>query len=97
MTTSTHVQGVDGFSVHSYVEGVGPLRDALTARTHEVVHLPAHLVPTDLPDDVAALDAYTWWCSPTSGPTPSSWPRSRRSRSTCRASEEVEIYAAAMS
>lgn len=58
MTTSTHVKGVDEFSVHSYVEGVGPLRDALTARGHEVVHLPAHLVPTDFPDDAAALDGY---------------------------------------
>jgi len=58
MTTSTHVKGVDEFSVHSYVEGVGPLRDALRARGHEVVHLPAHLVPTDFPADAAALQAY---------------------------------------
>lgn len=58
MTTSTHVKGVDAFSVHSYVEGVGPLRDALTARGHEVVHLPAHLVPTDFPGDADALGRY---------------------------------------
>jgi uncharacterized membrane protein len=55
MTTSTHVKGVDEFSVHSYVEGVGPLRDALTARGHQVVHLPAHLVPTGFPDNAGAL------------------------------------------
>jgi uncharacterized membrane protein len=58
MTTATHVKGVDEFSVHSYVEGVGPLRDALTARGHEVVHLPAHQVPTDFPGDAATLSAY---------------------------------------
>jgi uncharacterized membrane protein len=58
MTTSTHVKGVDEFSVHSYVEGVGPLRDALTARGHEVVHLPAHLVPAQFPGDARALSAY---------------------------------------
>src|SRR5919206_182193 len=58
MTTSTHVKGVDEFSVHSYVEGVGPLRAALTGRGHEVVHMPAHLVPTDFPGDAAALARY---------------------------------------
>lgn len=58
MTTSTHVKGVDEFSVHSYVEGVGPLRDALTGAGHEVVHLPAHLVPTGFPGDADALSAY---------------------------------------
>src|SRR3954454_7022182 len=58
MTTTTHVKGVDEFSVHSYTEGVGPLRDALTARGHDVVHLPAHLVPKQFPDDAAALSRY---------------------------------------
>lgn len=55
MTTSTHVKGVDEFTVHSYVEGVGPLKDALTARGHEVTHMPAHLVPTQFPGNAAAL------------------------------------------
>lgn len=58
MTTSTHVKGVDEFTVHSYTEGVGPLREALTARDHEVVHLPAHLVPLQFPGDASALAAY---------------------------------------
>ena len=58
MTTSTHVKGVDEFSVHSYVEGVGPLRDALTGAGHEVVHMPAHRVPTDFPEDAATLSAH---------------------------------------
>jgi uncharacterized membrane protein len=58
MTTSTHVKGVDEFTVHSYTEGVGPLRDALTARGHEVVHLPAHRVPTEFPGDGPTLSGY---------------------------------------
>ncbi|WP_433275069.1 glutamine amidotransferase [Pseudonocardia xinjiangensis] len=58
MTTSTHVKGVDEFTVHSYVEGVGPLRDALTARGHHVVHLPAHRVPTEFPGDAESLGGY---------------------------------------
>ncbi|OZC57516.1 cytoplasmic protein [Rhodococcus sp. 06-621-2] len=58
MTTSTHVKGVDEFTVHSYVEGVGPLKDALTSRGHDVVHMPAHLVPTQFPGTGAALSEY---------------------------------------
>ncbi|GAA3749072.1 putative membrane protein [Spinactinospora alkalitolerans] len=58
MTESTHVKGVDSFTVHSYVEGVGPLRDALEAAGHTVTHLPAHLVPARFPGDAEALSAY---------------------------------------
>ena len=58
MTTSTHVKGVDEFSVHSYVEGVGPLKKALEAAGHEVTHMPAHLVPTDFPGSAEALGRY---------------------------------------
>ncbi|MFL4476347.1 glutamine amidotransferase [Paeniglutamicibacter sp. MACA_103] len=58
MTTSTHVKGVDEFTVHSYVEGVGPLKDALEASGHEVIHMPAHKVPTDFPGSADALAAY---------------------------------------
>lgn len=58
MTTSTHVKGVDEFSVHSYVEGVGPLKNALEAAGHEVTHMPAHLVPTDFPGSAEALGRY---------------------------------------
>lgn len=49
VTTSTHIKGVDHFTVSSYVLGVGPLRDALTGAGHEVVHLPAHEVPDHFP------------------------------------------------
>lgn len=58
MTTSTHVKGVDEFSVHSYVEGVGPLKKALEAAGHKVTHMPAHLVPTDFPGSAEALGRY---------------------------------------
>jgi uncharacterized membrane protein len=58
LTTSTHTKGVDEFTVHSYTEGVAQLRAALEATGHEVTHLPAHLVPTQFPDDAAALGAY---------------------------------------
>ncbi|OZF51362.1 glutamine amidotransferase [Rhodococcus sp. 14-1411-2a] len=58
MTSSTHVKGVDEFTVHSYVEGVGPLRDALASRGHEVVHMPAHLVPTQFPGNADALSEF---------------------------------------
>lgn len=58
MTTSTHVKGVDEFSVHSYVEGVGPLKKALEAAGHEVTHMPGHIVPTDFPGSAEALGQY---------------------------------------
>lgn len=58
MTTSTHIKGVDEFSVHSYVEGVGPLKNALEAQGHEVLHMPAHVVPTGFPGTAAQLDEY---------------------------------------
>ena len=54
VTHATHVKGVDSFTLSSYVEGVGPLRDALHDGGHEVTHLPAHLVPDEFP---AAADA----------------------------------------
>ncbi|WP_393915978.1 glutamine amidotransferase [Halostreptopolyspora alba] len=58
MTQTTHIKGVDSFSLHSYTEGVGPLRDALTAAGHTLTHLPAHLVPQRFPDDDTALADY---------------------------------------
>lgn len=58
MSTTTHTKGVDEFTVHSYTEGVRQLKDALVSGGHDVVHLPAHLVPTDFPDSAEWLDAY---------------------------------------
>jgi len=59
MTHSIHVKGMDSFTTSAYVEGVEPLRRALTGRGHEVTHLPAHLVPAQFPDggdDLSAFD-----------------------------------------
>lgn len=58
ITTTTHTKGVDEFTVSSYTEGVGQLRDALIAAGHDVVHLPAHLVPTTFPETPEQLSAY---------------------------------------
>ncbi len=58
ITQSTHIKGVDHFTVSSYVEGIGPLRDALEAGGHTVTHLPAHLVPDHFPSTPADLAAY---------------------------------------
>ncbi|WP_207945033.1 glutamine amidotransferase [Actinomadura rubrisoli] len=58
VTQSTHIKGVDSFTTSSYVTGVEPLRRALEGRGHEVVHLPAHLVPAEFPGDADALAAY---------------------------------------
>ncbi|PZE26064.1 MULTISPECIES: glutamine amidotransferase [unclassified Curtobacterium] len=58
MSTTTHTKGVDEFTVHSYTEGVRQLKTALESGGHDVVHLPAHLVPTDFPGDAESLGAY---------------------------------------
>lgn len=58
ITQATHIKGVDSFTVSSYVEGVGPLRDALTRGGHEPVHLPAHDVPDHFPLSSEALGHY---------------------------------------
>jgi len=58
MTHSIHVKGMDSFTASAYVEGVEPLRRALTGRDHEVTHLPAHRVPAQFPSDGDALSAF---------------------------------------
>ena len=58
MTHSIHVKGMDSFTTSTYVEGVEPLRRALTERGHEVTHLPAHLVPAAFPVTPEALSAF---------------------------------------
>ncbi len=59
ITQSTHIKGVDSFTMNSYVEGVAPLKSALEAAGHVVTYLPGHLVPTQFPgtlEDLAAFD-----------------------------------------
>jgi len=58
VTQSTHIKGVDSFTTSSYVVGVGPLRQALEHRGHQVTHLPAHLVPAEFPSTAAELADY---------------------------------------
>ncbi len=58
ITQSTHIKGVDSFTMNSYVEGVGPLRDALEGTGHTVTYLPGHLVPTMFPGTAEELAAY---------------------------------------
>jgi uncharacterized membrane protein len=58
VTQSTHIKGVDSFTTSSYVVGVGPLRRALESRGHQVVHLPAHLVPAEFPSTEGELGGY---------------------------------------
>jgi uncharacterized membrane protein len=59
ITQSTHIKGVDSFTMNSYVEGVAPLKSALEKSGHVVTYLPGHLVPTQFPntsDELAAFD-----------------------------------------
>jgi uncharacterized membrane protein len=58
ITTSTHIKGVDEFTAHSYTEGVGQLRAALQSGGHNVVHMPAHLVPSSFPETQEKLSEY---------------------------------------
>ncbi|WP_103663148.1 glutamine amidotransferase [Microbacterium sp. CJ77] len=58
ITTTTHIKGVDEFTANSYTEGVRQLRSALEGGGHEVVHMPAHLVPTDFPSDRNELNKF---------------------------------------
>ncbi|MEU1904618.1 glutamine amidotransferase [Streptomyces hygroscopicus] len=58
ISQSTHIKGVDSFTTSTYVTGVQPLRRALESRGHQVVHLPAHLVPGQFPGDAGELSAY---------------------------------------
>jgi uncharacterized membrane protein len=55
---ATHIKGFDHFSSSSYHEGVGPLRDVLTAAGAGVTHIPAHAVASELPDTLDGLRAY---------------------------------------
>lgn len=58
ISQSTHIKGFDQFESSAYHTGVGPLRDALSADGHEVVHLAAHSVAAELPDTADGLDQY---------------------------------------
>jgi uncharacterized membrane protein len=58
ISNGTHIKGFDQFESSAYNIGVDPLRNALTAGGIGVTHMPAHLVPTELPDTLEQLGAY---------------------------------------
>lgn len=58
ISQSTHIKGFDQFQSSAYHTGVGPLRDALVAGGHEVVHLPGHAAAAELPFTIEGLDEY---------------------------------------
>ena len=58
VSAATHYKGFDSFTSVTYHTGVDPLKDALEASGIEVVHMPAHEVPTGFPMTVEALAAY---------------------------------------
>jgi uncharacterized membrane protein len=58
VTHSIHTKGFDSFTTTAYIEGVGPLRDALAAGGIGVEHLPNHLAPAYVPNSLDELARY---------------------------------------
>jgi uncharacterized membrane protein len=58
VTHSIHTKGFDSFTTTAYVEGVGPLRDALVVAGMDVSHLPNHLAPMHFPSTLEGLARY---------------------------------------
>lgn len=54
-TWSLHQKGFDTFQTAEYTEGAEPFIAALTARGHQVRHIPAHLVDAQFPRTPAEL------------------------------------------
>jgi uncharacterized membrane protein len=57
-THATHIKGFDQFQSSSYHVGVDPLRRALSTHGVQVTHMPAHAVPSDLPDTLEGMSRY---------------------------------------
>lgn len=58
VTHSIHQKGFDSFTTTEYVEGVGPLRDALTHAGFAVTYQPCHVAAVEFPDTADALSDY---------------------------------------
>jgi uncharacterized membrane protein len=58
VTTGTHVKGFNHFAASEYQIGIAALRQALDGSDIELTHLPGHLVPTDFPNSIEALETY---------------------------------------
>jgi uncharacterized membrane protein len=57
-TYTVHQKGFDVFHTAEYTEGGGVFLDALRSRGHEVTYVPAHEIPTRVPDSPDGFDAY---------------------------------------
>ncbi|MBZ3901193.1 glutamine amidotransferase [Streptomyces griseiscabiei] len=57
-TYTVHQKGFDAFHTAEYTEGGGVFLDALRTRGHEVTYVPAHEIPTRVPDTADGFDAY---------------------------------------
>jgi uncharacterized membrane protein len=58
VSTGMHVKGFNHFSASEYQIGIGALKRALKGSEVELIHLAGHLVPTEFPTTLDALDAY---------------------------------------
>lgn len=57
-TYTVHQKGFDAFHTSQYTEGGGVFLEALRSRGHEVTYVPAHEIPTRVPDSADGFDAY---------------------------------------
>ena len=57
-SVATHTKGFDQFWTAEYQIGIGPLKQALAGSDIELTHLPGHLVPSEFPNTLAALQSY---------------------------------------
>lgn len=57
-TYTVHQKGFDAFHTAEYTEGGGVFLDALRSRGHEVTYVPAHEIPTRVPDTPDGLDVF---------------------------------------
>lgn len=58
MSVGTHIKGFDQFMAGDYQTGIRDLAAALASTDVELVHMPGHLVATEFPASLEALDAY---------------------------------------
>ena len=57
-TYTVHQKGFDAFHTAESTEGGGVFLDALRSRGHEVTYVPAHEIPTRVPDTADGFDAF---------------------------------------
>ncbi|MFF7391230.1 glutamine amidotransferase [Streptomyces scabiei] len=57
-TYTVHQKGFDAFHTAEYTEGGGVFLDALRSRGHDVTYVPAHEIPTRVPDTADGFGAF---------------------------------------